>query len=246
MSVEEVYLDWEVVKPLVNRLDHLDILINAVSKTLVNDYVEVLERAELRPIALEIESLATARGLVRGGIAKKPLLVVDLGAIRTSFIIFSGHAIRFTTSISISNRQMIDAIAKNLKMTTAEAWRLKVKVGLSKTKQGDKVLSILLPALNSLVEEIEKYIVFHREHAAPHEHGSGGEISEIMLCGGGANLKGLPQFLSERLKIPVVCGNPWVNILKPPIKSIPELSYQESLTYVTALGLALWDISCRQ
>jgi Tfp pilus assembly PilM family ATPase len=67
-----------------------------------------------------------------------------------------------------------------------------------------------------------------------------------MLCGGGANLKGLPQFLSERLKIPVVCGNPWVNILKPPIKSIPELSYQESLTYVTALGLALRDVSYRQ
>lgn len=246
MSIDEVYLDWEVVKPLVNRLDHLDILINAVSKTLVNDYVEVLEGAGLRPIALEVESLATARSLVKQAIAKKPLLIVDLGSTRTSFIIFSGHAVRFTTSISISNRRMIDAIAKNLKMTTAEAWRLKVKVGLSNTKHGDKVLSILLPALNSLVEEIEKYIVFHREHAAPHEHGSGGEISKIMLCGGGANLKGLPQFLSERFKIPVVCGNPWVNILKPPIKSIPELSYQESLTYVTALGLALWDISRRQ
>ena len=243
ISIEEVYLDWEVVKPLVNRLDHLDILINAVPRTLVNDYVEVLEGAGLQPVALEIESLATARSLVKDGITKKPFLIVDLGATRTSFIIFSGHAVRFTTSIAISNRVMINTIAKSLKITKAEAWRRKVGVGLGKTEQGNELLSILLPTLNSLIEEIEKYRVFHKEHAAPHEHGSAGEISKIILCGGGANLKGLPQFLSQRLKTSVVCGNPWVNILKSPIKSIPQLSYQESLTYVTALGLALRDIS---
>jgi type IV pilus assembly protein PilM len=245
MSIEEVYLDWEIVEPIVNHLDHLDILINAVPKTLVSDYVEVLKKANLQPIALEVESLGTVRSLIKDGIARKPILIVDLGATRTSFIIFSGYATRFTTSASISNRQMIDAIAKSLGMTNEEAWRLKVRVGLSE-KRDNKVLTILLPSLNDLVQRIKEYIVFHREHAAPHEHGSGGEISKILLCGGGANLKGLPQFLSKRLNISVVCGNPWVNILKLPIKSIPKLSYQESLTYVTALGLALRDISYRK
>lgn len=244
MSIEEVYLDWQIVKPVADHLDHLDVLINAVPKTLVNNYVEVLEEAGLRPVALEVESLATARSLIKGGVSYKPILIIDLGATRTSFIIFSGYAVRFTTSISISNQQMIDTIAKSLEITAADAWRLKVKVGLSEGKKGDKVLSVLLPSLNSLVQEIKKYIIFHREHAIPHEHGSAGEISKIILCGGGANLRDLPQFLSSRLKIPVVCGNPWVNIFhpaggKPTIKHIPELSYKESLSYTTALGLAL-------
>lgn len=245
ISIEEVYLDWELVEPVANHLDHLDILINAVPKTLVNDYVEVLKKASLRPIALEVESMGTTRSLIKGQVGRKPILIVDLGANRTSFIIFSGYAIRFTTSISISNRQMIGAIAKSLRMTNEEAWKLKVRVGLS-GKKGNEVLTILLPTLNSLVQRIKEYIVFHREHATPHEHGSAGEISKILLCGGGANLRGLPQFLSERLKIPSVCGNPWVNILKPPIKEIPKLSYQESLTYTTVLGLALRDISYRK
>lgn len=247
MSIDEVYLDWQIVNPLTNNLDHLDVLINAAPKTLVNDYVEVLQKAGLCPVALEVESLATARSLIKNQLCRQPILIVDLGATRTSFIIFSGYAVRFTTSISISNRQMINTIAQHLKITNEDAWRLKVRVGLSENKKDNRVLSILLPTLNSLAQEIEKYLMFHKEHAAPHEHGSVNEISKILLCGGGANLKGFPQFLSERLKIPVACGNPWINIFPPKtaIKHIPELSYQESLTYTTALGLALRDLEIR-
>lgn len=239
MSIDEVYLDWQVVKSPNDHLDHLDILINAAPKSLVNNYVEVLKGAGLCPLALEVESLATVRSLIENETCEKPVLLVDLGATRTSFIIFAGCAVRFTTSLPISNRQMIGDISKSLKLTKEQAWRLKVEVGLSKGEKGKEVFNILLPTLNNLVDEIKKYIVFHREHAVPHEHSVAGEISKIILCGGGANLNGLPQFLSERLEIPVVCGNPWINILKSPLKEIPCLDYRESLTYTTTLGLAL-------
>ena len=46
------------------------------------------------------------------------------------------------------------------------------------------------------------------------------------------------EFLNENFDMPVVCGNPWVNILKSSLKEIPELSYEESLAYATVLGLA--------
>jgi len=236
MSIDEVYMDWQIVKPIGN---HLDILINAVPKNLVNDYAEVLEGAGLKPMVLEVESMATIRSLIKEEVSQKPVFIIDLGATRTSFIIFSGQAARFTTSVSISNQQMIGAIAEGLGITRKKAWELKVKLGLGGDKKDNKILSILFPILNNLGREIEKHITFYQEHTAPHKRGSAGEISKIILCGGGANLAGLPRFLSERLKIPVVCGNPWVNILKPPIKEIPELSYRESLTYATALGLAL-------
>ena len=234
MSIEEVYLDWQTIKPIVKSPDHLDVLINAAPKDLVGDYVEAIRGAGLIPMALEIESMATARSLVKGEFSHKPILIVDLGFTRTSFIIFLGHVLRFTTSAQVSNQQMINAIAKSLKVKEEEAKKLKFKIGLAKTKKDDRVFNALLPSLNELVQAIQKYIVFYREHA---------DISKIILCGGGANLRGLPQFLSTRLKIPVVCGNPWVNILKPPVKEIPELSYKESLSYATALGLALRGIA---
>ncbi len=239
MSIEEVYLDWQTVKPIASPSDHLDVLINAAPKDLVNDYVEAIRGAGLIPAALEVESMATARSLVKGGFSRKPVLIIDLGFTRTSFIIFFGRVLRFTTSALVSNQQMINAIAKSLKVREEEAKKLKFKIGLAKTKKDDGVFNALLPSLNELVQAIQKYIVFYREHVVNHKHGLTGDISKIILCGGGANLKGLPQFLSLRLKIPVACGNPWVNILKSPIKEIPELSYKESLAFATALGLAL-------
>ena len=70
----------------------------------------------------------------------------------------------------------------------------------------------------------------------------GKTISKILLCGGGANLKGLPETLSSAVKIPVSVGNPWVNVLPNAIKEVPGLSFKESVSYSTAFGLALRGI----
>jgi Tfp pilus assembly PilM family ATPase len=84
---------------------------------------------------------------------------------------------------------------------------------------------------------------YHESHL-PHQH-LGQEqkkIKKIILCGGGANLQGLPDFLTKALKAEVAVGNPWVNILSSDSKEIPALSFQDSLGYTTALGLALRGI----
>jgi Tfp pilus assembly PilM family ATPase len=68
---------------------------------------------------------------------------------------------------------------------------------------------------------------------------AGSEARRIILSGGGANLKGLDQFLSKELNLPVVLGNPWVNILADPNTRVPEGYLRRSLSYATVLGLAL-------
>ena len=62
------------------------------------------------------------------------------------------------------------------------------------------------------------------------------------MCGRGANLKGLLDFISLKLKIPVELGNPWINILPKQLKEVPGLPFAQSLGYATALGLALRGI----
>lgn len=242
LSLEEVYLDWQII-PSSKAFDHLGILINAVPKKLVDKYLQVLRAADIEPVVFEIESVATARSLIKNGWTLQPVLIIDLGFSRTSFIIFAGHSIRFTSSISISNQQMITEIAKRLGVSQKEAQLLKFKIGLDKEKKKGKVFNALLPTLAKLVDQIKDYITFHKEHI--HKiNGYQEDISKIILCGGGAYFKGLPQYLSARLKVPVSLGNPWVNILlskagKLPPSKIPGIPYKESLAYSTALGLAL-------
>jgi Tfp pilus assembly PilM family ATPase len=170
-------------------------------------------------------------------------------------MIFSGYSLRFTSVLPISARQFTQIISQTLKISFQEAEELKLKYGLEKRYkikiqdgtekeiEPGKIFEILLPALDNLVSQIKKYLDYYQTHIT-HEHLSpdGRGIKKILLCGGGANLKGITEFLSIQLRTPVELANPWTNILEIPFKELPELSYEKSLEYTTALGLALRGI----
>lgn len=256
LPIEEVYLDYQIVPPVYNHLDHLDLLIAALPKKTIDPYLFSLRLAGLCPLAFEIESQAISRALIKKETSTSPILLIDLGATRTSFIIFSGYSLRFTSSISVSSRNFTEIIAKNLGVNFSEAERLKIKYGLEekikleigdrkteKKKERSKIFEALIPALVDLVQQIKRHLDYYRTHAS-HEHlpPNGKGVSKILLCGGGANLKGLTEFLSLELKLPVELGNPWINILSEGEKINSKISFLESLKYTTAFGLALRGI----
>ena len=255
LPIEDVYLDFQIVQPPYNHLDHLDILITALPKKIVDSYAACFKKAGLQPQVLEIESLAIARALIKNEVSPHPLLLIDFGNNKTSFIIFSGYSVKFTRSVPISSRDFTQVIAQKLDISFEEAeivkiksglekeYRLKIKNGVEKEITPGKSSEIITPLLDNLIEEIKKCLDYYQTHIF-HEHlpPDGRGIKKILLCGGGANLKGLPEFLSLTLKIPVELGNPWANILSVPLGKIPELSYEKSLAFTTALGLALRGI----
>jgi len=233
---EEVYLDSQVIVPLKDHLDHHDILIIGFPKSIVDPYISSLKKAGLQPLVLEHESSAVARALIKDDVSPYPVLLVDFGATSTSFIVFSGRALRFTSSVLVSSKDFTDAIAKELKIEEKEAEDMKIKYGIE-GKEGRKLLKALIPCLTDFTEQIKKYLKFYNTHAS-HEHllSDYDGIQRIFLCGGGANLKGLPEFLAERIGIKVELGDPLVNIIKSK-KSL--ISKSDSLKYTTALGLSL-------
>lgn len=238
VSLKDVYFDWQIIEEAHSQTDHLDVLIGALAKTLVDPYLSVIKKAGLRPLVFEVESIATARALIKKDCWSEPLMIIDLGAKRTSIIIFAGGTVWFTTSLPISNNLLVDDITQKLKITRVKAKSLKFKIGLDSSKEKGKVFSALEPRLFELVAEVKKYLDYYQTNLLPKQT-QDIPIGEILLCGGGANLSGLTGFLSSQLKIKVSLGNPWVNILDPASRHLPDLSFSESLAYTTALGLAL-------
>lgn len=177
--------------------------------------------------------------------------MIDFGKTRTSLIIFSGYSIRFTTTIPISSQKLTESIAESLKVDLPEAEKLKLKHGLeiterkrepndSKKTVRRKIFEAMVPALTDLTGQIKRYVNYYQSHADRSPSLSNGKrIEKILLCGRGANLKGLLDFFSFELKIRAELGNPWINILPQPLREVPEISFEESLGYTTALGLAL-------
>lgn len=243
LPIDKVYLDFEVIAPhsALTQARHLDVLVNVMPRSIVDSYVECVTRAGFIPCILEIESQSIARALVKHGQASGPVALIDFGGDNTSFIIFSGSALRFTASVPFCAKQLTTAIAESLKITPAKAEGLKIKNGLSegKTKEGKEAGKAMELLLSDFAGKIKKYIGFYQGHSSHDYFPSDDDIEKIIICGGGANLKGLPEFLSEALKIPVELGDPFTNIIPCGKGQTCPIIYQKALSYTTAFGLAL-------
>ncbi|MBU3942422.1 type IV pilus assembly protein PilM [Patescibacteria group bacterium] len=230
---DQTYLDYEVIYSTSQEGDILDVLIGAMPKKIVDPYLSCLRGAGLIPKALEVESQSIARALIKNGLSPFPYLIIDFGRTTTSFIVFSGYSLRFTSSISVSSEDLTQKIAKDFKIDYKEAEEMKIKYEKNITKS-------INPLILELIKQTKKYINFYHTHSNNISNDiGGGEIKKILLCGGGSNLKGLPEKIFSELKIPTELANPWINILPKDIKNPPAISFKDSLGYVTTLGLAL-------
>ncbi len=245
LPIEEVYLDSQIIQPIRDHSDHFDVLIAALPKKIVDPYVNCFKKAGLKTLSLEIESLSIARSLIKSQITTSPVVLIDFGATKTGFIVFSGRSLRFTYSIPVSAHKFTEAISRVLRVDLDAAEKLKIEYGLAtkNKKEGNQIFEALIPPLIDLIEQIKKGIDYYQTHSSrKHLPSNGKEIEKVLICGDGAKLKGLIPFLSDQLKTKVEIGNPWVNILPSSGQPKEELLIYEkekSLGYVTALGLAL-------
>ncbi len=237
--LDKVYLDSQVVPSLrQNQKSQMEVLLVALPKATVDPYFFALKKAGLAPLALEVESQSIARALIKNETSSLPYLLIDIGATRTTFVLFGGKSIRFTASIPISSTLFTKAIAKTLKIDMQKAEKLKIKHGLKgNKKEGKEIFDALVPILTDLKEQINRYIDFYHSHVSQgYLSPDGSSVKKIILCGRGSNLLGLKEFLSQELKLPVELGNPLVNLALTTKESpIPK---KDLLGYTVAIGLA--------
>lgn len=235
LKPEQAYVDWQIIEPLKNHIDHVDVLIAALPREFADPYLVVLKDAGIKPVAFEVESVAIARALIKNCIALKPQLILDLGSRHSVATIFSGSSIFFTASLSYSSTSLVEAIAGDLKIDLLQAKKLKESIGLGKSDQDQSVGKILIPYVSELSAQLKKFIQFYEDRPR-HDHPLTEPIEKIILCGGGANLAGLVEILFESLKVPVQVGDPMVNLS---VANSIEIPGDEVVTYATALGLAI-------
>lgn len=241
LSPHEAIFDYELLPP-AETPDHLDAVIVAFPRSLVEDYLDIVKEAGFTPLVFEMETQALIRSVLPRD-EEEVVMAVDFGRTRTSFAIVSGGIIRFTSTVSVAGAALDEALAQTFKIDVFSAERIKKERGFVRTRENQEVFNALLPIVSAIRDEISRHLLFWRGHAA-HAHRSSPEVSKLYLCGGDANLTGLAEYLSYDLKLPVRLANPWVNISSFE-DYVPEINYNESLSYATALGLALRSVNFR-
>jgi len=234
INMEESYLDWQILPDENNKKGTMKILVAAVSRQLVDSYSAVLKDVGLKPVAAEIESIAITRSLINKNQSSRPILVIDLGRDRTSFIIFKNPAVQFTASIPVCGEEIIKAVSKKMKISEKKSEEIIKECGLIFKDDCKDIYRAIQPSLYEMIKYISKLINFYKEH-----YKSESDIAKVVICGGEAKIPGMSSFLSLRVKKEVEKGNPWINIISSDKKVIPPISRNDSMVFVTVLGLAL-------
>ncbi len=233
LSVDQVYFDWQFLDIVDGKQNVLTV---AVAKEIIDSLVEVMREAGLDIYGLEVESVASVRSLVPQNASKGEIyLVVDLGADRTSFFIAEGNVPYFTSSIPFSSESLSDAISKSLGVSGDKAEQMKIIQGIEYSLESTSLFEIAKPLLENLSSEIEKSMDFYHEISK-----GSGEVKKIVICGGGASLKGIVPYLTTKLSKEVTVGDPWVNLNLG--NKLPIINRETSMRYSTAVGLALKKI----
>ena len=240
LPLENLIYDYEVIKSLDENQDHLDIIITAFPRDILNAYMRVIKGAGLNPYAVELESQSIIRACVPQLRGSEATIVVDIGRTRTSFVIFVQGAILYTSTIQVGGLMFEEYIMKQLEITAQKATQFKIDIGLDKT-QGNDVFTALTPAIIVISDELTRAISYYRTHAT-HAHGATPNIERVLISGGDGNLRGLDTYLTNVLKTPVERADPFSVIRDKLAYDIPPLTKREALTFTTAIGLALREI----
>ncbi len=229
----EVSFDFTLVGEDNN---HYDVVLRAFPRALIEDYCAIIVEAGALPVLVEPELSAIVRAIIPEHFAKSAMLL-DWGKSRTSFAVVNRDTIHFSSTIVVGGDSLTEAIAKQLKISPAEAEVLKkTKAHMAldtKTLHQDEVLQAMIPITSVIREEAEKYVQYWRGHSEDKA-----SPTQIYLTGGDAHLAGFAEYLSQELGIPAAMANSWGRVHFPD-RYLPTLSWKDSLRYACAIGLSL-------
>ncbi len=205
----------------------------ATATTLHNCFIN----AGMKPMSFELDAQAIGRAVLPTS-SRGCRMIVDIGAHRTGIIITTEGSVVYTATIEFGGEMLSKIISTKLAITPAEAEELKKTVGLSHSPEHAAFFEVLSASIVPLKDEINRRYFYWQEKKE--QLGGFPSIETIYICGGHSNLHGLNDYLGATLKLPVMQANPWVNCFSFD-EYIPEIPFETSMSYVTAVGLALAD-----
>jgi len=216
---------------IVGSSPEIDTVVTAYPKGIVYSYVGAAQKAGFIPIVFELESQAIARAVVPPHF-DGACVVGDIGRTRTTFSIAFRGSVQFTSTVKIGGRDIDLVLMKSLHLSEKEA--ADVKIGRGFDFSSEDIIKSLSPLLSTLKDEADRQLGFWERRYED----TGVPLSKVYLCGGDALLKGLPEFLSRELDIPVERARVWENLFDIN-QYIPTMNVRDTLRYATVFGLAL-------
>jgi type IV pilus assembly protein PilM len=234
LPLEEMKIDFKIIPEVAGdknaNKSNTRVFLTCSPRKIVRKYIDVFRQAGLELSYLETETFSLVRSLI--GNDKSTIMIVEIGANSTDISVVRESIPVLNRSLEICGATITQALMEKLSLTFAEAEQFKIDLSLSE-KNNSELPAVIIKAITPIVSEIKYMLDFYNmSNVNP--------IEKIILSGGSSLLFNLVNYLSEKLNLQVIIGDPFNRIvysdeLKPIIREVgPRLA--------VAVGLALRDI----
>jgi type IV pilus assembly protein PilM len=234
-EISEVEIDYNILwqNPEVGQMD---VLLVAAKKEEIQDLVEVVRQARLRPVVVDIDSFALQNvyEVNYGYNEGETVTLLNVGASVTTVNIVQGSVSQFTRDISNGGNSITDEIQKQLQVSHDEAEAYKAGGGTgSQEVIPQEVDGIIRNVVDSLAGEIQRSLDFYMATT------NRGEVERILLTGGTAKIPYLRSAIERRSRVQVEPLDPFRRVLYDHRQFDPQVLKTQAPQASICLGLAL-------
>lgn len=227
MPLDSLYLDYERTR---TGKDVDDLLAIAVPKSIVDSYLVLARMVGLDVMLVETTMAAASRLFAHYKYSDITSVIIDFGSLSADISVFN-KSMLVTGTVQAGGLVFTNNIKDGLGVTLAEAGIIKTRYGLGVSKKQKEIAAALDPTLKQLTKEIRRMIRYHEEH-----YGTEKPIEQVIMLGGGANMPGLSEYLTNVLRLPVRVHDPWQYM---DYTGLQAPNRADKLMYATVAGLSL-------
>lgn len=231
-DINEVSIDYQRLESATEDQGSQDVLLVAVKKDMVNDYVAVVNEAGLNPVVMDVDSFAVQNMYEKNYEVQrgKVVALVNIGAgVININVVRNGNSV-FTRDMSIGGNHFTEEIQKQLGVSYDEAEQLKLSGGGSSAEQVQKIMDNLSSAI---ALETQRSLDFFMATS------SLGHISKVFLSGGCSKNSRITQTIENQIGVPIEVVDPFKNIEINPNKFDMDYIRDVAPACAVVVGLAL-------
>ena len=231
-SIDDVNVDFQKLGAGATE-GQADVLLVAVKKDKINDYVNLVKEAGLDPVVMDVDAFALANMYeLNYDVEAGTTALLNIGASVMNINILKDGMSIFTRDITVGGNRYTEGLQRDFGLTNEDAE--KVKRGESvEGADKDQISAVMSSVTEDIVAETQRSFEFFRSTTGSEQ------VSRVFVSGGCALIGHFTSILSERLEIPVEVANPFKNVKIDPKKFDAAIIEESAPLCAVAVGLAI-------
>ncbi len=204
-SGSEVASDFNLL-PTLPEIEHEDVCLLAMAReSLLEQHIDGLKAVGGKLDAFTPNSLALYVAWLRyGAIEEETVLLANIGHDNLDVILVRGPDLLFARNLSGGSKLFDDAVAQRFGVSAAKAEELKKKLvtlepgATHRDANGEKASRACTAPAGQLLSLLQSTVMFCRSQVKI----ASLKVDRVLLCGGGARLRGLERYVGQGMGVP--------------------------------------------